>query len=180
MLERRQVMTADELAGAGDALLRLLLTIPAFRAARRVACFLSLPDELPTGGIIRHCYGEGQSVCVPAWRTESRAYDFAALEPGAHLVPGRMRVPEPEEKRWVAVDTIDTLLVPGLAFDRQGGRLGFGAGHYDRLLARCRPDSVSIALACDWQVLPRVPQAAHDVRMDWIVTDLRHLDCRRG
>lgn len=178
MLAMRCELRPEELAGASEGILRQLLAMPIFRKAIRVAAYLSLPTELPMGGLIRFCYGQGQSVSVPAWRQAEHDYAFAALDPAAHLTLGPMRVMEPEAKRWTPTESVDVFLVPGLAFDARGGRLGRGKGFYDRLLGSARPDSIRIGICCEWQVVPAVPTDAHDVRMDVIVTESRCIACR--
>ena len=97
---------------------------------------------------------------------------MAWLAEGEPLAPGRWSVPEPAAPRWVAAEDVDLALVPGLAFDAAGGRLGHGGGYYDRLLARAEPRiacRAGIAWAC--QIVDRVPTGPHDVRMDWVVTE---------
>ena len=105
---------------------------------------------------------------------QDAALDALAPAPGDALAEGPMHVPEPAVKRWVATGTIACFLVPGLAFDHQGGRIGHGAGFYDRLLATRAPESLCVAIGYDWQLVDDdLPQSAHDVRMDWIITPER-------
>ncbi|MFN2383074.1 MAG: 5-formyltetrahydrofolate cyclo-ligase, partial [Gemmatimonadota bacterium] len=83
--------------------------------------------------------------------------------------------PVPDPARAIGAEAIDLVIVPGLAFDRQGHRLGFGAGLYDRFLAgRQLP---TVALAFSLQVLDAVPHTHHDVPMDWIVTETVLITC---
>ena len=73
---------------------------------------------------------------------------------------------------------VDAFILPGLAFDAQGGRLGYGAGYYDRILSKAARNAPKIALCYDWQVLEEpLPQEPHDIPVDWIVTDTRVIDC---
>jgi 5-formyltetrahydrofolate cyclo-ligase len=76
-----------------------------------------------------------------------------------------------QSQRQVAVDQIDLIIVPGVAFDRDGSRLGHGLGYYDKLLARARPETLRVALAFDCQIFPTLPTAPHDVPMHVIVTE---------
>lgn len=89
------------------------------------------------------------------------------------LRPGWRGVREPrsDRRRPVPPHTLDAVLVPGVAFDRQGHRLGYGGGHFDRLLARVRPDTVVVGVAFDVQVVDAVPHEAHDVPVDVVVTE---------
>jgi 5-formyltetrahydrofolate cyclo-ligase len=71
------------------------------------------------------------------------------------------------------VDRLDLVVVPGVAFDPQGNRLGWGAGYYDRLLAQVRADAPIVALAFECQIVPAIPPESHDVPVDVIVTEQR-------
>jgi 5-formyltetrahydrofolate cyclo-ligase len=96
----------------------------------------------------------------------------------ADLATGKFGIlePRPEAIRPAALDQIGAVLVPGLAFDGTGNRLGRGFGHFDRLLRQT--SGVKIALAFDFQVLDEVPAEAHDVRLDFIVTETRVVNPR--
>ena len=72
---------------------------------------------------------------------------------------------------------IDVVVTPGLGFDTHGGRVGFGGGHYDRLLGRCGADCTRIGVAFEWQLRRRVPVEAHDAVLHWIVTEQRAVSC---
>lgn len=89
------------------------------------------------------------------------------------LQPGAMGIMEPDPHFCIAADPseIDLIIVPGVAFDTVGGRIGYGKGCYDRFLSRLLADVPVIGLAYDFQVLPRVPQNTNDIRMDLIVTE---------
>ena len=89
-------------------------------------------------------------------------HGFGFREPSLH---------EPEARP----DEIDVVVVPALALDSRGQRIGYGAGYYDRVLPRYAPPAVSVAVAFDFQLVAEVPESAADVRVGWIVTDARSL-----
>jgi 5-formyltetrahydrofolate cyclo-ligase len=90
------------------------------------------------------------------------------------MVDGQSRVLEPEVKDWLSVDDVDLVLVPGLAFDSSGGRVGHGRGYYDKTLAQTRTGTpFKVALAFEFQIFDRVPIDPSDVRMDVLVTEKR-------
>ena len=101
-------------------------------------------------------------------------HDIAALKLGYRGIPE----PDARECPITKLEDIDALLLPGLAFDRRGNRLGQGGGHYDRLLSRLPASCVTIGLAYDWQVIDSVPAGPHDQRMQWVVTPLRTIKCQ--
>ncbi len=93
------------------------------------------------------------------------------------LEPGMWGILEPPRSRWqeagksVDVEELDLIMVPGVVFDRQGGRLGNGAGYYDRLLAAARPDAHLVGVCFESQLTEKVPMAPHDVVMNKVVTE---------
>ncbi|MGY6276542.1 5-formyltetrahydrofolate cyclo-ligase [Methylomonas sp. MgM2] len=105
--------------------------------------------------------------CLGLWHLQ----DIAELRPGMWniLEPPRERWPEPE--RQVNPQQLDVVMVPGVAFDGKGGRLGNGAGYFDRLLRRVRPDTVLAGVCYQSQILPLVPMESHDVHMDVVITE---------
>lgn len=173
MRARRALVDDPTRIAASGAITAALLDLPEFQQAREVAIFLSLPRELETGPIIAACHRLGKRVCVPAWDPESRAYAFARLRPEAGVVPGPHGVPEPAHREPIDPQQIDLVVVPGLAFDRRGGRLGYGGGYYDRMLPTCRADCFKVGVAYAWQVVEtELPLRAHDARVDRVITDL--------
>jgi 5-formyltetrahydrofolate cyclo-ligase len=95
-------------------------------------------------------------------------------EPGRDVRPGYRGIPEPQSHcTLVKAETIDWVLVPGVAFDMAGRRLGYGGGYYDRLLPTLRSDVARIAGAYEMQLVERVPAAAHDLPVQELVTERR-------
>ena len=115
-----------------------------------------------------------QVACPRVDRAERRLRLFQITDPGTDLGPGTLGIPEPlNHCPEIDPGAVDWVLVPGLAFDLDGHRLGRGAGYYDRLLPRLRPDVVRWALAFDCQIVERLPAEPHDVSIDGIATPTR-------
>ena len=120
-------------------------------------------------------------VCVPAWDQATGTYVLARLAPAQEVAAGPHGVPEPTAWQAVNPQTVDLVVVPGMAFDAHGGRLGYGKGYYDRILATCRAACCKIGVGHAWQVVAGdLPLTGHDVRMDLIVTDGGVIDCHAG
>ena len=165
--ERRHGLDPGTAERAGDSLADpFLLSRPPFAAAHAIAGYLSLPGELPPEPLMELLHATGRIVAVPAWDAAHGCYGFAEWGPREPLAMGPCRVLQPADPRFVPFESLDAVLVPGLAFDRSGGRVGFGGGWYDRLLSRCRADAVRVALAFEWQFIPSVPLEPHDMPMD--------------
>jgi 5-formyltetrahydrofolate cyclo-ligase len=180
MRERRHAVGPEERQAAGRRISELLAERPIQLAVRgwRVCIYLSTRHEIPTRYIARSVWEAAHDVCVPAWSTSEEAYRLYAMDAHTRLVTGHHGVREPEVRVPVQPWDVAAFIVPGLAFDRCGGRLGYGAGFYDGILAKAWRSALKIAVCYDWQVLDeRLPQEPHDVAMDWIVTDQRVVDC---
>lgn len=175
--ERRALLCsvpAEALREAGSRIALHLASDPAWSAARVVAAFASLPDEVCTEPLLRAAIAAGKQVLLPRVQDGGRL-DFVELSMSEGWRVGRFGIREPAgASEAVPLTSADVVLVPGLAFDRAGGRLGRGAGYYDRALAPClrsaaRPALIGLALAS--QIVSRVPRSAHDVRVDRVVTE---------
>ena len=179
----------DRRRAAGMAIAERLANLPAVAAARTVMAFLSMPTEIDTWPFIRWAWQEGKGVAVPRLAPAGRSDDPAAgmvavaLEPAdvpdavrhPALRPGRFGILTAPVGPPVPPEELDVILVPCLAVDRQGRRLGRGGGYYDRFLGRPEVQAACIALAWDAQVVDAVPTGPTDVPLDGAVTESRVL-----
>jgi len=150
--------------------------LPVFQQAGGVHCFIGLPEEVDTSHIFKLCQQLGKPTYVPIQVPGENRLDVASWRPGEPLAPGPFSVPEPHPGEGVPVDRsgIHLVLAPGLAFDRQGGRLGYGRGFYDGFLAAMAAEGfhpVVIGLGFSLQMVERVPRGPWDVFMDAILTE---------
>ena len=134
---------------------------------RRVAIYAHIGGEAETDQLDSALREVGCEVLYPRCDVGAGRLDFVAATPEA-LRPGALDIPEPAGEP-TALDAIDAVLIPGLAFDRLGGRLGYGAGYYDRTLANYRGMRIGVAFAM--QVVDRLPQLDHDVPMHFLLTE---------
>lgn len=150
--------------------------LPVFQQAAGVHCFIGLPEEVDTSPIFQLCQQLGKQTYVPIQVPGENLLDVASWRPGDPLAPGPFSVPEPLPDGAVPVDRsgIHLVLAPGLAFDRQGGRLGYGRGYYDGFLAALAAEGFHpgvIGLGFSFQMVERVPRGPWDVSMDAILTE---------
>ncbi len=144
---------------------RKLLRSGLFRRAKNVMVYIALGGEVDTKDMIRILRRNAKTIVVPVCRASGRMAACRLPERGA-LVHGVYGTREPAVKSVVQVRDIDVVLVPGLAFDRRGNRLGRGKGCYDRFLKRLPPRTRTIGLAFDFQIMPSLPVTAHDTAVD--------------
>lgn len=146
--------------------------------AWRVCIYLSVKSEVPTRYIARALWDAGREVCVPAWSRSEQTYKLYAITPKTKFVEGKMGVREPLVREPVLPWEVDAFIIPGLAFDRCGGRLGYGAGYYDQILSKAAKSAPKIALCHDWQLRDEpLPQDEHDIPVDWVLSETHAVNC---
>ncbi len=154
-------------------LAKRLLADPAILAARQakspVAVYLATPDELDLTPFIERLLAEGVPLVAPRWNGE--AYDLARLPSltPRDLQEGPMHVWEPRQAELVSPSEIAVWIVPGLAFTRTGGRLGYGGGWYDRLLAARATEATLLGVAYRFQIVESLPLEVHDLALTRII-----------
>jgi 5-formyltetrahydrofolate cyclo-ligase len=173
----RGVLTDLDQASAHLASLRAcerLTALDPFRSAQIVMLYMPLPMEVDLTTIALRCFQSGKTICVPRVDWEKR--DMVPVEVTTfddRMAPDAHGVRSPREGRPISPLLIDLIVVPGLAFDAAGRRIGRGGGYYDRFLARLRPDTFKVGLAFDEQIVDEVPVDDWDVNVDSVVTDRR-------
>jgi 5-formyltetrahydrofolate cyclo-ligase len=169
---RLATLTAGERAAAGREIGRRVWRLPPVGAARTLLLYASLPGEAPTDAIAHEARWRGIQVVYPRCLPETREMALHLLDDEAGLQPGLYGIREPHPAcPLVALEDIDAALVPGLAWDRRGGRLGRGAGYYDRLLGAPGWRGFVCGLFFAAQELDSIPLDPWDVRMDAVVTE---------
>jgi 5-formyltetrahydrofolate cyclo-ligase len=159
---------------------RYLAQVPAFTQARVVAGYRPVRGELDPGGALKRIADSGVVVVWPRVLSDGVTVAFHRVQAPEQWVKGHFGIWEPAAHTPVVeLDAIACFVVPGLAFDGQGGRLGQGGGHYDRVMAsaRSRGEPAFIGFAFAGQVISAVPQLPHDARVDWLVTEVEALRC---
>ncbi len=141
------------------------------RAAKVVAGYWPVNGEIDVRPLMEHCHGQGQACALPVVAGQDQPLVFRRWRPGMALTPGEYDIPAPPDDAPVV--TPDVVVVPCLAFDRGGWRIGHGGGYYDRTLKALRGagDVVAVGAGYGAQEVTAVPHDADDQRLDWIVTE---------
>ena len=157
----------------GQAILEKVLGLEAYRRAKLVHTYVSSKEnEVNTRALIGTCLAQGKRVAVPVVMPSAKTMGHALIDGLDQLVvgPWGLAQPDPAAARWLpAKARIDLVVVPGLAFDRRGQRIGRGGGYYDRFLAQVQ--TVKIGLCYDELVLDCIPGEPHDVPVDMVVAE---------
>jgi len=153
---------------------------PVYRQAKTVMWYVHCRSEVRTQSALLGELDAGKRMVIPYCTKDQQGHNKLGLwwlEDFAELVPGMWGILEPPKQRWgelgkeVAPEQLDCVMVPGVAFDRNGGRLGNGAGYYDRLLKGVRADAALIGVCFESQLVEQVAMDAHDVAMDIVMTE---------
>ncbi|MGZ4960056.1 MAG: 5-formyltetrahydrofolate cyclo-ligase [Methylomonas sp.] len=151
-----------------------------YQAADTVLWYVHCRSEVRTLPALNDALCTGKRIVVPYCTIDCKGekqlglWQLKAID---ELQPGMWNILEPPRGRWsesarqVAVEELDVVMVPGVAFDKQGGRLGNGAGYYDRLLRKARADAVLAAVCYESQLFSAIPMETHDMLMDFVITE---------
>lgn len=178
LLEARAALSPADRAGRSARIAAACARLPGFAEAPIVCTYVSYRDEVETLGLIDALLAAGRRVAVPVNVPGRFLPDtFAEIRSRAELAPDRFGIPQPApaSARFVPTATIPLFLVPGVAFDLSGRRLGYGLGFYDRAFAAAAPGARKVGLAFELQLLDALPADPHDVPMDAVVTEDRVL-----
>ena len=167
--EKKRAMDAAQVASASARLAERLFATPQYREARSLYAYLSFNQEVRTAPIIERAWADGKRVAVP--RITGGEMAFIWIDSFDSLAENRFGIPEPVGDGHVADDAHALVLMPGLAFDTSGHRVGYGGGYYDRFLAR-EPGHPLIALCYGFQLFEHLDAEAHDIPADMIITEL--------
>lgn len=175
MLEKRDSLSPEIKAKKDAAIRQRIFTLPEFIEAKALLLYASFRSEVDTRKILEGPLPEGKRIMFPKVDKENRRLVLYEITGLPELFPGFMGIPEPlvTEGRMRGVDAADLVILPGVAFDPGGNRLGYGAGYYDILLSERTKKMPLVALAYEEQIVDCIPAEKHDVRIDMIITDQR-------
>ena len=180
ILEKRKSQDPQVNAAQSRSITGTLIGRKEFQTADRILIYLSKDGEVGTDHLLGRAFELGKRVCVPVvdrGNDEIRISELPGPEIGFRLGAFGVREPAEGDLNFVSPDQIDLVVVPGLAFDRRGGRIGYGKGYYDGLLTQLRSRVPRIALAFEFQVLDTVPQDENDIQVDTIITEKNTMNC---
>jgi len=177
-LSIRRKMDSNELAHLGSLIAQNVLASDWYRDARSVHCFygVTVKGEIPTVRIMEDALASGKLLAMPRVTDNDGGMEHIRVTALELVKPGLWGIPEPMGETRVTIAEIELILVPGLAVDRKGNRMGYGKGYYDRFLETAS-HSVKAMLVPDRFVHDRLPVEHHDVPVDYIVTEDRILSC---
>lgn len=183
LTEARKSLAAGERQERSRRIVSFCREIPGFASAEVVCSYVNFREEVETSELIAGLLREGRRVAVPVQvRGSAQKLVFSEISDLSELERNDFGILQPprEANRLLPAAAIPLFLVPGLAFDPAGRRLGYGLGCYDRVFADAAPGAIKIGLAFEVQILESVPSDPHDVPMDFVVTENRVIHAAAG
>ena len=163
---RKRAMTEEEIEERSARLARLFFASDAYRNAKAIYGYLPYNQEVRTVPMLERALKDGKKVAVP--KVYGNEMKFLYLDDLTAVAKGYAGIPEPIADGPVAHDETALVLMPGLAFDPQGHRIGYGGGFYDKFLA-AEPNHPTLALCYEFQMLPKLDVEAHDIPVDTVL-----------
>jgi 5-formyltetrahydrofolate cyclo-ligase len=176
MLARRNSVQRAQLDYLSSKISQRLFRLRELEAAKTVSTYVNTRSEVRTGEILAWCLAQGKRVIIPVTDRANRRLIFSELTaPDRELEPGTFGIlePKPEFLRPVPLEEAQVVLVPGIAWNLQGYRIGYGGGYYDRTINSIRSRVLTIGLAYEFQIINEIPTTRYDRAVHKLVTERR-------
>jgi 5-formyltetrahydrofolate cyclo-ligase len=174
--EKLNALSPDELSKRYTAIENRLFEFANFLESRIVFLYYSRKGEVDSQKVLKRCLQSNKILVLPALDPARHRMKLMKVDHlKKDLIAGPAGIPQPDPARCklVPIDRVDIAIVPGIAFDEKGGRVGTGEGYYDRLIPRLPITTRKVALSLEAQILPQVPMESHDKHVDIIITEDR-------
>ncbi|MDR5586229.1 MULTISPECIES: 5-formyltetrahydrofolate cyclo-ligase [Clostridium] len=149
-----------------------------YSQCRNIFVYISYDSEIDTKTIIRKALEDGKNIYVPRTNYNTKLMEAVKISSLENLIKDKHGILQPTESGLaVELEEIDLIIMPGVAFDNNGGRMGYGGGFYDRYMSKCSKNIQKISLAYDFQILDNVPMDSHDTRVNSIITENKEIVC---
>lgn len=172
ILSKRNALQSEELTLAGISALKDILSLDQYQKAETLMLYMDFRNEVPTGPLMAHAISVGKRLVLPLTDENFEILPYEVL-PEKGSIEKALKAssfgilePNPEVCQLADSRSIDMVIVPGVAFDWMGNRLGYGRGCYDRFLPLLRPDAFKLGLAHQVQLVQSLPAGPSDIRMD--------------
>lgn len=179
MLQIRSRLSSEEVYLLSEKIFNNLKKNSFFDNSANIMIYLNFKNEVKTDFIINYCLRNNKKVYIPICIPETHELCISRITDLKELQSGHFGIREPklEYIRLSDSSLVDLVLVPGVAFDNSGNRIGFGAGYYDRFMRRLEPGVIKAALAYSFQIADAIPSDQYDIPMDYVVTEKSTISC---
>ena len=175
ILSLRDSQTEEEMRSKSELIQKRLFNLPEFKKAKTIMFYVATRSEVRTEQMIKVALKQGERVVVPISDVKNRKLILSELKDFDELEPGTFNILEPKKEfiRRVSPEEIDLVITPGIAFDKDGDRIGYGMGFYDNFLSSLKKRIPVVGLAYELQMVDDIPVNDKDVTVDKIVTEER-------
>lgn len=171
--EKRNALTEEEKRVKDEKIFTKIINSDYYKNSNVIFVYVSFKGEVDTHKLIKYSLNIGKTICVPKVISKKEGMEAIIINSFDELNPGKYNILEPKDScKKIDTNRIELILMPGVAFDKNGGRIGYGGGFYDRFLNKIDSKIPKIALAYDFQILKSIPCEEHDIKVDGIITDL--------
>jgi len=176
LLNKRNSLTYQEIEERSKIICNILKGFEQYKKANVIFAYASAKNEVETRSLLQDSINEGKTVCLPcSIKHSSQLEFFRVIDLNKDLKIGNYEIfePIPDAQKIVLPQETELIIIPGVAFDLNLNRIGYGKGYYDNYLPITSKNIPKIALAFDFQILESVPSEANDIKMDMIITEKR-------
>jgi len=179
IIDIRKNLSNSDVLEKSDIIKKRLFEMKEFKQASIILFYVSYDNEVYTHEMIKESLSNGKNVLVPITDTKKHCLTISKLKRWNDLEHGSYSIMEPKKDclQEISIDETDLILVPGVAFDESGNRIGHGYGYYDNLLKNSK--TLRIGLAFEFQIVKNISVDVHDVTLHKIITEKRVIDCRK-
>ncbi|HOA19492.1 MAG TPA: 5-formyltetrahydrofolate cyclo-ligase [Sedimentibacter sp.] len=171
ILNVRNNMSKEDVKKNSNAIMDKITSLDIYKHSKVVFIYMDFKNEVMTSNLIKRMLSEKKRVVIPYTDSINTVLIPSEITKESDLKQNSFGYFEPKSILPVNIEEIDLVIVPGVVFDKNLNRIGFGKGYYDKILNRLKPSAKKVALAHDFQVLEDIPAEEHDVKMDMIITE---------
>lgn len=171
ILNVRNNMSKEDVKKNSNAIMDKITGLDIYKQSKVVFIYMDFKNEVMTSNLIKRMLSEKKRVVIPYTDSINTVLIPSEITKESDLKQNSFGYFEPKSILPVNIEEIDLVIVPGVVFDKNLNRIGFGKGYYDKILNRLKPSAKKVALAHDFQVLEDIPAEEHDVKMDMIITE---------
>ena len=178
LLRSRFSLSEFQVRDKSDRIASFVIDFPYYKRAEKIALYYPIQNEVKTEGIFTNAWENGKKACLP--RIDGSILRFHEIDDHRSLTSGKFGIFEPTlESPEISTEDIDLVIIPGVAFDYSGGRIGYGMGYYDRTLKGVSRERI-VALGYSFQVLERIPSTDADTSLGFVITERGIISCIKG
>ena len=178
MIEKRDAVNVIDRQEADKSIKKNLFKEDYFNKSKNIFIYIGFGSEINTSIYIKEFLEMGKNIYVPRVKKGSRIMEAIKIDNLEDLTENKYGILEPsDEKKAVSGEILDLIILPGVAFDEKGSRLGYGGGFYDIFLQNNAKDVIKVALAYEFQILDSIPLEDHDIKANYLITDKKSIKC---